>query len=1013
MKQHPLGAKRWAALLIFGLFGQLAWTIENMYFNVFVYNTITTDPGVIANMVAASAVTATLTTLLMGALSDRVGRRKAFIVVGYLLWGASVASFAFLSTSNMAKLFPAANAVQAAALMVVIMDCVMTFFGSSANDAAFNAWVTDVTHEDNRGRVESVLSVLPLVAMLIIFGGFSWMTDAGRWSDFFLLFGALVTAGGLAGLVFVRDVPHPAHARSGYFADIVYGFRPSVVRENPGLYITLLALGVFSASTQVFMPYLIIYIQRYLGMQDYALVLAAVLLGASAVSVLCGRLIDKVGKLHFVLPAAVVEVLGLLGMLFARGTLAVIGAGLVMLSGVMLLTASLNGLVRDYTPPDKAGSFQGIRMLFAVMLPMVTGPYLGAAVIRNSGAVYVDLGITKQVPTPAIFLASAVVLLFVSLPTLALWRYRRAHAPLKVLLTSFGEELDKDLPLPEYPRPQFRRSENSWRCLNGRWQYAIRPQGQPMGQPEGEILVPFSPESPLSGVGRQLKPGETLWYERQFEVTGLPGTGRLLLHFGAVDQRCTVLVNDIEVGSHGDGYLPFTIDITAAVREGQNTLTLAVQDDSQRGNTAYGKQTLHRGGIWYTAQSGIWQTVWLERVPDAYLASVKITPLPQQNAVCFEPAFGGGQPQPVRIVVYSAQATVAEGIAAAGEALVLTLPEVHLWSPEDPFLYDVDFFAGQDAAAGYFGMRSFGVGKDENGVPRLLLNGEPYFQNGLLDQGYWSDGLYTAPSDEAMAYDVRTAKELGFNMLRKHIKIEPARWYYHCDRLGMLVWQDMVSGGGPYSPMVVQVLPFLGKMLKDDNYRRFGRKDEAGRAEADRMRRETIELLYNTVSIGLWVPFNEGWGQFDALRAAAETKQQDPTRVVDHASGWHDQGGDDLASFHVYYKPVKCHPDSAGRPVVISEFGGYSYGVPGHCVSARQFGYRRYDTAGHFFAAYRELIEKEILPQLDTISAVVYTQLSDVEDEVNGLLTYDRAVCKCDKTAMKTLNRRLQFGGKE
>ncbi len=415
MRTQKLGGRTWAVILLAGLVGQLAWTIENMYFNVYLYNTISTDPAWIANMVAASAAAATLTTLLMGALSDRLARRKPFIAGGYILWGLSTMAFGYITVENAARWFPAANAAAAAAGLVVVMDCIMTFFGSAANDAAFNAYVTEVTGAGNRGRVESVLAVLPLVSMLVIFGGFDGMTRAGRWRAFFTLFGLLMTLTGLVCALLVKEPPH-AQSAGNYFGSIVCGFRPSVVRANPGLHTALCALLVFSVSVQVFFPYLIIYMQEYLGLENYALVLGIVLLAASAVSVLSGGLIDRVGKLRVVLPAAGIMLAGLVAMYFVRSFWFVIGAGIVMMAGYMLMAAILGGLVRDYTPAGRAGGFQGIRMIFAVLLPMLTGPYIGAAVIKNSAQTYVELGVVKQVPTPGVFLAAAAVLALVAIP---------------------------------------------------------------------------------------------------------------------------------------------------------------------------------------------------------------------------------------------------------------------------------------------------------------------------------------------------------------------------------------------------------------------------------------------------------------------------------------------------------------------------------------------------------------------------------------------------------------------
>ncbi len=427
MTYNKLGARKWLSLVLVGLVGQFAWTIENMYLNVYLYNTISTDPDYIAAMVAWSAAAATLTTLLMGALSDRLGKRRVFIGAGYILWGLSTAAFGFVTVENAGRLFPAASATAAAAVMIIVLDCVMTFFGSTANDAAFNAWVTDTTDTTNRGRAESLLATLPLISMLVIFGAFDGLTQQGRWQEFFTIFGIAVTATGIVCLFLVRDVPGLKPKRDNYFENLIHGLRPSVVRENPGLYLTLCAFAIFSIAVQVFFPYLIIYIQNYLGITDYAIVLGIVLIFASVVSILSGKLIDRVGKLHFVIPAAAVMFVGLLGMYFARGPVFVIIAGCVMMSGYMLVTAALSGKVRDLTPPDKAGHFQGIRMLFAVLLPMIIGPAIGAAVIKGSDSTYIELGIVKSVPTPTIFLASAIVLLLVLIPVYCLKRRDKLH----------------------------------------------------------------------------------------------------------------------------------------------------------------------------------------------------------------------------------------------------------------------------------------------------------------------------------------------------------------------------------------------------------------------------------------------------------------------------------------------------------------------------------------------------------------------------------------------------------
>ena len=573
------------------------------------------------------------------------------------------------------------------------------------------------------------------------------------------------------------------------------------------------------------------------------------------------------------------------------------------------------------------------------------------------------------------------------------------------LLTPWGEKLDREHPLPEYPRPQMVR--DSCLNLNGPWTYTVEDGDEYSRRRTGTIIVPFSPECLLSGCDFQLRSGETLWYERTFTLPEGFRKDRVLLHFGAVDQSCTVLVNDVAVGGHEGGYLPFTLDITDALREGENRLTVAVRDVTNGGPHAYGKQKYDRGGIWYTATSGIWQTVWLESVPANYIKSVRLTP--NFDAGCLRWEIRADDPTGAHVAVCMNGTRIAEERGDGQGCCPIPEDFFRPWSPEDPFLYTVEIDLGEDHVESYFGMRKFSTATYK-GFRVFALNNEPYFQTGLLDQGYWSDGLYTPPADEAMVHDIEIAKKMGFNMLRKHIKIEPARWYYHCDRLGMLVWQDAPSGGDPFLPLYTQYLPFIGVKVGDKPSRKFGREDEKGRAQFERDLREMIDLLYNCVSLCLWVPFNEGWGQFDAKRIAETVKKLDPTRPVDHASGWHDQGGGDVKSCHVYYKPVRLKNDGR-RVLALTEFGGYSLPVPGHCAEEREFGYRAYHSAAEWMAAVEKLYREQVTPLIEKegLSAAVYTQVSDVEEEVNGLMTFDRRVTKPETARMSAINAELKF----
>lgn len=570
-----------------------------------------------------------------------------------------------------------------------------------------------------------------------------------------------------------------------------------------------------------------------------------------------------------------------------------------------------------------------------------------------------------------------------------------------MLMTTWGEHLDENCILTEYPRPQMRR--DSYLNLNGRWEYAITDSDELPRRWDGTILVPFSPESALSGVGRSLQPGQTLWYRREVIVPQgfIPADGRLLLHFGAVDQEAAVYWNGRLLGRHMGGYNAFTLDATDALGP-RNSLVVRVHDDTDASFHSRGKQKTRRGGIWYTPQSGIWQTVWMEAVPRHYIESLRIVPLFDQSAV--EVMVRCSQP-------LQCEATV-DGRTVpftSGEPARIPMPDFRAWSPEDPYLYDLSVTLGEDRVESYFGMRKMEVRADRGGVKRLFLNGEPYFQSGLLDQGYWPDGLYTAPSDEALIYDIQTAKAMGFNLLRKHIKVEPMRWYYHCDRLGMLVWQDMPSGGGKYRFSTITLPLVTGIHRRDNHYRAFARASSQGRGEYMDELEEMVGQLFNAPSVVLWVPFNEGWGQFDSTFVMERLRALDPTRPVDPASGWHDQGAGELRSLHVYFKPFRFRRDRRGRALALSEFGGYNLRVDGHCFNQKDYGYRRLPDAAALWRDFSRLYEREVLPAVPKgLCASVYTQLSDVEDELNGLMTYDRRVVKLDADEVRELNERLK-----
>jgi beta-galactosidase/beta-glucuronidase len=594
---------------------------------------------------------------------------------------------------------------------------------------------------------------------------------------------------------------------------------------------------------------------------------------------------------------------------------------------------------------------------------------------------------------------------------------------MKELFTRWGKNMNPEHVLEEYPRPLMRR--DSYVCLNGMWDYAFTREFHKPGHYEGKILVPFSPESLLSGVKRQLQPDEYLWYHRTLVVNSgeLKAGKHLLLHFGAVDQGCCIYVNGQEVMRHVGGYLPFSCDITAFLNyEEGNTqeLLVAVRDLSDTSYHARGKQKLERGGMFYTAQSGIWQTVWMEYVPKQAVEELTTEPDADGGWVSVTVKNTGGQDLPISIRIQSPTVEVSSEDASVSRTssdvlvesegmtnhpVTIHLPVVKKWNCDEPWLYYFTVTLGEDQVESYFALRTFTIEPDAQGMPRICLNHRVQYQNGVLDQGYWSDGLYTAPSDEAMLFDIQSMKKMGFNMIRKHIKIEPQRWYYHCDRLGMVVWQDMVNGGGTYKTWLVT---YAGTFLdaghikvNDKNHKLLAREDARGRKEYVREMKATIQLLRSHPCIAAWILFNEGWGQFDSAKMVAIARKQDPTRLIDGTSGWFDQGAGDMVSTHNYSFKLKTHPEKK-RVSVLAEYGGYSIHDKAHTVCDQVFGYQMYETKEDLAAAVKSRLQ-EVAAQVPLgLCASVYTQVSDVEEEVNGIFTYDREVQKIDDAAFKS-----------
>jgi beta-galactosidase/beta-glucuronidase len=591
------------------------------------------------------------------------------------------------------------------------------------------------------------------------------------------------------------------------------------------------------------------------------------------------------------------------------------------------------------------------------------------------------------------------------------------------ITTPWTDQVDPDLPLPEYPRPQLRRDD--WQNLNGRWQYAITHEAAP--RPESfskEIIVPFAIESLLSGVQGALSPEERLWYRRFFDAPSPKRGQRLLLHFGAVDWEAEVWLNGASLGVHRGGYDPFSFDVTDFLKPGgRQELVVAVRDPTNLGPGAYGKQHLVPHGIRYTAVSGIWQTVWLETVPASRVEKlVSRTNVSAAEVALYVKTQNAQAQDEVELTVVAAGEIVdVQRVTLESDAAVLRFAPDHLrlWSPDDPFLYDVQvrLLRGDqqvDFVRSYFGAREVAAAEDSDGVTRLVLNGQPVFHLGLLDQGWWPDGLYTAPTDAALAFDIEATRRMGFNTIRKHVKVEPARWYWHADRLGLLVWQDMPTGDGGanrFGQVLRQASDVVSTQISGDPWRELDRSPES----AALFRKELAAMMTHLepfTSIVAWVPFNEAWGQFDTDAILSRVSRKDPSRLVNGPSGWFDTGTGDMLDLHPYNREsafVEQLP--SGRALVYGEFGGLALPLEDHLSVPEGWGYAGFTSNTEFEVAYSELMTliESLVPR--GLAGAIYTQTTDVESEINGLLTYDRREFKVWPEKLAKMHERVISSG--
>lgn len=975
-----LNSKFWFSLVLFGLIGQIAWIFENMFLNVYIYNIFNASANDISLMVSLSAITATITTLFMGAFIDKYNKRKIFMCAGYILWGISLFAFSLLNRNILSSFISDHQSLLSAGIIsVIILDCIMTFFGSTSNDAAFNAWVCDKGAYNARGKIEGILSLLPLLSMFIVFVFISFynLTNIHHWNIIFQILSVITIVCGISGFYLLEDT-HISSDNKPLKELLLYPFKKEVFTNNKMLYALFVLFTIFSISIQIFMPYLLIYYEYTLAINNFIPLFVSAVLIAGIFTYFYSSVYDLAGFKTAIIPSTIILIISYIILYLTKQTSLVFIGTVLMMMGYMSGISVYGACIKDFIPADKTGQFQGIRLISAVLIPGIIGPMIGSNVLSNAPLITNNDGTQSFLPDSSIFLASFITMILLCIVLYYVFKMiKESHYN---LYTDKSETINKDKPWSLYPRPQLKRE--GYMMLNGKWQLDGK-----------DIIVPFCPESLLSDYKGKIK--EEMTYTKIFTVPSSFSKERILVHFDGVDQISELYINNKYVGKHIGGYLRFTYDITDYIyKDKDNVLELKVTDKLSK-IYPYGKQTKNRGGMWYTPVTGIHKSVWLENVSQNYIEGIKIEPdLKGINLKV------NGNIDKFKVIVYDDNHEYE--YMSDTKTLRIDIENPKLWDPDHPYLYQFKIITQDDEIESYFALRTIQI-KEINGIQRVLLNNKPVFLHGVLDQGYFSDGHYTPADEYGYEEDILNMKELGFNMLRKHIKIESDYFYYACDKLGMLVMQDMVNNGS-YNFIMDTVVPTYISKKRDDTKKDFNSETSQFFIEHTL---DTITQLYNYPSIISYCIFNEGWGQFHSDRVYKIVKDKDPSRIIDSTSGWFAQSINEFDSEHIYFKKIDIQVKE--RPYLVSECGGFTMKCNGYIYSKyNTYGYGVCENSKILTDKITDLYETMIIPKIkEGVCGCVYTQVSDVEDEINGLYTYDRKICKVDKEKMQLLSEKI------